>query len=550
MDFDHIVVGAGTAGCVLAGRLSASGRHRVLLIEAGGKPTNPFVKIPAGFARLFGSKVDWAFESEPGAATDGRRIFVPRGKMLGGSSNMNAQIHQWCHPADFDGWAAAGAEGWRWSEVAPVFRAQENWSGPSGARPRGHGGPMRIAPNANHHALSASFVTAANALAQVNGGTNIASGDAAEARPADYNGGGYEGAWLCQLAHDRGRRFSAYDAYLQPALSRRNLVVLTDAQATRVVIEQGRAVGVAVRRGGGSSGGEEIHRAAAGVVLAAGAFGSPHLLAHSGIGPAATLAELGIAVVADAPEVGSNLQDHPTLALVFDTRRTDTLKNAESPANLLRYLFLKRGMLATNAIEAFAFARSGLNPEAAPDIELLFGPFEWRDEGRAPPRKHAFTMAPIVAAPRSRGRLRLKSADPLQPPGIDFGLLSDADDVDARVLLAAIRLARRVAARMPAGDMAGESLPGPGLESDRELRAWVNSCIQTVYHPTSTCRMGADRRSVVTPRLQVRGVRGLWVADASVMPAVPRGHPNAVVAMIAERAAGWIEADTQAAKSA
>ncbi|MFN0185863.1 MAG: GMC family oxidoreductase [Aquabacterium sp.] len=523
MDFDHIIVGAGTAGSVLAERLSASGKHRVLLIEAGGKPSNPFVKIPAGFARLFGSSVDWAFESEPGATTDGRRILVPRGKMLGGSSNMNAQIHQWCHPEDFDGWVAAGAEGWGWRDVAPVFQAQESWSGPNGTRPRGHTGPMRIAPNVNHHPLSASFVAAAQAVA----GHEAAS---------DYNGGPYEGAWVCQLAHDRGRRFSAYDAYLKPALARANLQVLTDAQVTKVVVESGRAVGVALRRGGT----EQVYRAGAGVVLAAGAFGSPHLLAHSGIGPAAALLRFGIPVVVDAPEVGANLQDHPTVPMVFDTARTDTLKNAESPLSLLRYLLLKHGMLATNAIEAFAFARSGLGREAAPDIELLFGPFEWRNQGREPPRRHAFTIGPIVAAPRSRGRVSLRSADPLQAPGIDFGLLSDPDDIDAKVLLAAIRLARNVAARMGAPDHTGEALPGAGVKSDAELRAWLNGVIQTVYHPTSTCRMGADGRSVVTPRLRVRGVDGLWVADASVMPAVPRGHTNAAVAMIAQRAADWI----------
>jgi choline dehydrogenase len=535
MDFDHIIIGAGTAGCVLAERLSASGDKRVLLVEAGGKPRNPFVKIPAGFARLFGSRLDWDFVSEPGTTTGGRRIRVPRGRMLGGSSNMNAQIHQWCHPADFDGWSAAGAEGWSWRDVAPVFQAQEDWSGPNGGRPRGHQGPMRITPNLNHHPLSATFVAAARSVMRPNGRTTTQ-----QPMDDDYNGGPYgDGAWLCQLAHHRGQRFSASDAYLKPAMTRGNLSVLVHAQASRVLVEHGRAVGVALRRDDGS---QQVQRARGGVVLAAGAIGSPHLLMHSGIGPAATLADFGVHVVADAPEVGSNLQDHPTLALTFHTGRTDTLKNAESPLSLLRYLFLKRGMLATNAIEAMAFARSGLHPQDAPDIELLFGPFEWRNEGREPPRIHAFTIAPIVAAPRSRGRLSLKSADPLQPPAIDFCLLSDPEDIDAQVLLRAIGLARQIAGRMPAPDHTGESAPGPQVATDKDLRAWLNACIQTVYHPSSTCRMGTDPRAVVTPRLQVRGVAGLWVADASVMPSVPRGHPNAVVAMMAQRAAAWIEA--------
>jgi choline dehydrogenase len=517
---DLIIVGAGTAGCVLAGRLSASGRRRVLLIEAGGKPASLFVKMPAGFARLFKSKLDWAFESEPGAGTGGRRVFTPRGKMLGGSSNMNAQIHQWCHPADFDGWG----EGWRWQDVAPVFQAQENWSGPDGGTQRGHDGPMLAAPNDNHLPLSASFVAAARSLG-LNG-------------PQDYNGGAYEGAWLCQLAHRRGQRFSAYDAYLKPAMSRDNLEIVTNAQVTKIVVENGRAVGVTVRRGGA----EQTYRAGGGVVLAAGAFGSPQLLMLSGIGPAETLRELGLPVVRDAPEVGANLQDHPIAPLVFHTNRTDSLKKAESPVHLLRYLLFKRGMLATNAVEAFAFTRSGFSQTDAPDIELLFAPFEWRNEGLEPPQIHGFTIGAIAVAPLSRGRVSLKSPDPLQPPAIDFGLLTDPQGVDVQVMLEATRLARRVAQAMPAPDYAGELAPGAAVTGGQDLHEWFNTCIQTVYHPTSACRLGADARAVVTPQLRVRGVDGLWVADASVMPAVPRGHPNAVVAMIANRAADWIEA--------
>lgn len=526
MDFDHIVVGAGTAGCVLADRLSASGRRRVLLIEAGGKPSNPFVKIPAGFARLYGSRVDWAFESEPGARTGGRRLFVPRGKMLGGSSNMNAQIHQWGHPADFDAWAAAGAQGWGWNEVAPVFRAQESWPGPPGDGRRGQSGPMRVAANANRHPLSAAFVAAAQAVSGL-------------APSADYNGGAYEGAWVCQLAHHRGRRYSAYDAYLKPALRRANLQVIRDAQVSRVLIEGGRAVGVRLRRANGA---EQQVSAGAGVVLAAGAFGSPHLLAHSGIGPADSLMRWGIPVRVDAPEVGANLQDHPILPMVFDTARTDTLKNAESPLSLLRYLLLQRGMLASNAVEAFAFLRSGQGIAEAPDLELLFGPFEWRNEGRDPPARHAFTIGPAVAAPRSRGSVSLRSSDPLQAPAIDFKLLSDPEDADARLLLAGIRLARKVAARMGAPNCTGEAAPGAGLDSDAALRDWLNGSIQTVYHPVGTCRMGSDARAVLTPRLRVRGVDRLWVADASAMPTLPRAHTNATVAMMAQRAADWINA--------
>lgn len=517
--YDLIVVGAGTAGCVLAERLTASGRLRVLLVEAGGAPDNRFVSIPAGFAKLFKSEVDWNFTSEPQTAASGRRVYIPRGRMLGGSSNMNAQVHQWCHPADFDGWAAAGATGWTWNDVAPVFRDQEGCDR-SDDSSRGAAGPMRVAAARDAHPLSRAFVDAAR-------------GAGLGAQPT-YNGCAYEGAWLCEMAHHGGRRFSAYDAYLRPAIGRANLEILTGAQAARVAFDGGRASGVVVRRGR-----RERLLPAHGVVVACGAIGSPQLLTLSGIGPADTLARLGIDVQRDAAEVGANLQDHPLVPITFRTRGSDTFKNAESPANLLRYLLGRRGMLASNTVEAMAFARiAGDAP--APDLELIFVPFEWRNEGLEPPREHAFTIAAAGMSPFSRGSVTVLSRDPQTPPAIDFGLLTDPRD--RAVLLGGLRLARRVAATAPlAAERAAEIFPGEGVESDDELNACIDAQLQTVYHPTSTCRMGSDPGAVVDPHLRVAGVERLWVADASVMPTVPRGHPNAVVAMVAHRAAGFIE---------
>lgn len=521
--YDLIIVGAGTAGCVLAERLTTSGKIRTLLIEAGGPPKNPFVSIPAGMPKLFKSEVDWAFESEPQTSAGGRRIFIPRGKMLGGSSNMNAQMHQWCHPVDFDSWAEAGAQGWSWADVRPVFQAQEHWLGNDGDMGRGRRGSMFVSLNKNARPLSHDFVEAAR--------------QAGFGRMPGYNGHSYQGAWIAELAHKDGKRFSAYNAFLVPAMQRTNLDVVTDAHVTKIVIEKGRARGVTI-----SKAGTEDTFMAKGVVLCAGAFASPQLLMLSGIGPATELEKFAIPVYVNRPAVGDNLQDHPVSGFVFNTNSKDTFKAAESPLNLLRYLLFKKGMLASGGVEGFAFTQIQPGPVSAPDLEIMFLPFEHRIDFLDPPQVHAFSLAAAVVAPRSRGRLTLKSADPLIPLAIDFGLLSDPEGIDASILLKGLRLCRKIANTAPLSAYNVKELrPGLAAQSDQDILLYVHNDIQTVYHPTSTCRMGSDENAVVDSKLGVRGVENLWVADASVMPSVPRGHPNAVVAMIAQRASQWIE---------
>jgi choline dehydrogenase len=523
MNYDLIIVGAGTAGCVLADELTKSGKLNVLLIEAGGKPKSKFVSIPAGFTKLFKTDHDWAFESEPQREVGNRRIFTPRGRMLGGSSNINAQIHQWCHPADFDGWANDGAAGWDWESVAPVFRAQECLTGEDGIE-RGRSGPMKICLNENIRPLTRQFVEAANTVI---GGEPETS----------YNGRAFEGAWVVEMAHHRGKRFSVYNAFLEPALRRKNLEVITGAQTLSLNLKDGRANGVRIFRDGAE---EEF--SGRNVILSAGAFGSPQILMQSGIGPAETLRELGLPVGFDAPDVGQNLQDHPVLPLTFRCHTRDNLKNAESLPNLLRYLLLRRGMLASNGIEGIAFTQIHPEPPGAADLELIFVPFDAQKEFLAPPLENAFGIGAAVVYPRSRGRIFLRGNDPREAPGIDFRLLSDPEGIDRKVLLEGIRLTRRIASTPPLGrENIGGLLPADEVQTEGELLDFAASAIQTVYHPTSTCRMGSDERSVVDPKLKVRGFENLWVVDASVMPTVPRGHPNSVVAMIAGRAAGWIE---------
>ncbi len=515
---DVIVVGAGSAGAAVAGRLTEDPDISVLLLEAGPSDRVKEVAIPAAFSKLFRTERDWAYETEPQAELDGRRLFWPRGKMLGGSSSMNAMMWVRGVPEDYDAWAAAGAAGWAYEDVLPFFRRIENAQRTDG-RHVGEGGPLPIEDQRDPNPTTSAFVEAC-----VRAGFR---------RNPNANAGDNEGVDFAQVTQRRGRRASAAWAYLRPAMRRPNLEVVTDALVTRVVIESGRAVGVRYRRND-----TEHHAQAREVVLSGGTVNSPQLLALSGIGPRGDLEALGIEVVTDLPGVGRNLSDHLVAGFVVGTDRTDTLVSAESLGNLVRYLLARRGPLTSNVGEAHAFFRSDPSLDA-PDLELLFAPVPFLDHGATDPPGHGFTLGTILLQPRSRGTIRLRAADPSVPPAIDPAYLSDPEDL--RILVSGLRRAQEVLgteplAAMVAGPMRPEALP----RTDADREAVVRRHAETLYHPVGTCAMGTGADAVVDPELRVHGIEGLRVADASVMPTLNRGHTNAPAIMIGERAADFV----------
>ncbi|OKH94899.1 GMC family oxidoreductase [Streptomyces uncialis] len=511
--YDYVVVGAGSAGCVLAARLSEDPGTRVALIEAGGADTAQDIHVPAAFSRLFKSDLDWDLDSEPEPGIGGRRAYLPRGKVLGGCSSINAMIYIRGNRADYDGWAAAGAEGWSYDDVLPYFRRSEDNTRGADAF-HGTGGPLTVSDSRSNHPLVTSFVEAAV--------------KAGHPRNDDFNGGSQLGVGPYQLTQRDGLRCSTSVAFLHPALERPNLTVVTGARADRVVIENGRATGVEVTRDSGT----EVITAGREVILSAGAYGSPKLLMLSGIGPAAALTALGIEVVADLP-VGEGLQDHYMTMLNFRTD-TESLMTAASPDNAALLQGEGRGPLTSNVGEAGGFfhSRDGLT---APDLQFHMAPVLFHQEGLGAVTEHGFAFGPCVLAPTSRGRVTLRSDRPDAAPRITHNYLTT--DEDRAALVAGIRIALDIAAQAPAAEVITGPYDVPDSDSDADLLAWAQRSGMTLYHPTSTCAIGP----VVDPRLRVHGVEGLRVVDASVFPSVPRANTNAPTVMAAEQAADLIK---------
>jgi choline dehydrogenase len=525
--YDYVIVGAGSAGCVLAARLSENPDTSVLLLEAGPPDAADEIHIPAALNLLFQSTYDWNYQTVPQDRACGRRIYWPRGRTLGGSSSINAMIYIRGCRHDYDSWRDDyGCEGWGYGDLLPYFiRAEHNSRGASPYH--GVSGPLHVQDLRYRSSVTRAFVESARQA-------GMAAND-------DFNGPDQDGAGFYQVTQRDGRRCSAADAYLRPALERPNLTVLTDALVTGLAISGGRAVGVHYLRRGLA----ETAHADGEVILAAGAVGSPQLLMLSGIGPADHLRELGIAVVMDSPGVGANLSDHLAVTATWLTPRVRGLWEQAGTRQLARWQLRHGGPLTSNVAEAGGFTRSepGL---LAPDLQWHALPVPFRDGGLADPSVRAFSLLVTLIAVGSRGTVRLRSADPRHKPLIDPAYLSEGSDIEP--LVRGIRLARELAAAGPlARACKAELSPGDDAQSDTDLREFIRRDLTTLYHPVGTCAMGGDSKlaasrltSVVDLELRVRGVDGLRVVDASVMPAVPRGNTNAPVIAIAERAADLI----------
>ena len=533
--FDYIVTGAGSAGCVVAARLSESGKHRVLLLEAGGEDRNFWIHVPMGFSQVYANpRVNWMYESEPEAQLNGRTLYQPRGKVLGGTSSINGMVYMRGNAADYDEWRQRGCTGWDWDSILPYFKKAEHQE--RGANEfHGAGGPLRVSDQPFHSELAQRLVEAA-----IQAGLPPIE---------DFNDGRQEGAGYFQSTTGDSRRWSTATAYLRPARNRPNLVVRTNAHAARIEIENGRAVGVTYMNGGAP----KTARARGEVIVSGGVFNSPQLMQLSGIGPGALLQEQGIPVIRDTPAVGSHMQDHFYVRLAYRCTRPITMNELANSLPrkaiaLAQWVLFRSGPLSGNGVTAGAFARSDPRLER-PDLQFNFSPWSYASRDARGAVAHpfpGFSLSAVQLRPDSRGSVQVKSPDPMAAPSIRFNFLQTQSDLQA--LTAGMRLARKFTQQPAlAPYVAEEIIPGPATNTDAEFEANIRQTANSNLHPVGTCRMGPDGDSVVDPRLRVHGVAGLRVADAAIMPTVPAGNTNAPTIMIGEKAADMILEDARRA---
>ncbi len=529
MEYDYIIVGAGSAGCVLANRLSADSSKSVLLLEAGGRDSNPWIHIPVGYFRtLHNPKTDWCYKSDPDPGLNGRSLDWPRGKVLGGSSSINGLLYIRGQKEDFDYWRQLGNEGWSYDDVLPYFRRAEDQERGADAY-HGTGGPLAVTDMRTRRDVCEALIAAAEEI-------GIPRND-------DFNGARQEGAGYFQLTARNGKRCSASTAYLRPVRSRRNLTVQTHALAERLLFDAGdtqRAAGIAFRVGQARR--EARVRSGGEVILSAGAIGSPQILQLSGIGPGALLQSLEIPVRRDLPGVGESLQDHLQVRSVYEVNVPTLNDEINSPARRiaigLRYAAARRGPMAMGASQVCIFCRT--RPElATPDIQFHFQPLSADKPGLDMHPFSGITMSVCQLRPESRGRIAIRSPDPAAHPAIQPNYLSAP--LDRRTVVDGLKVTRKLVDSPALSKFVlREHLPGRDIQSDEQLLEAARNNSQTIYHPTSSCRMGKDSMAVVDPALRVRDMRGLRVVDASAMPAIVSGNTNAPTIMMAEKASDLI----------